>query len=197
MEGGNYSKRRIHLLDAAEEIFASHGYKSSSIRQIATGAGLSVAMVSYYFESKENLLLAVILRRLDEYELKITDAVKSSGNIYQQLFIFINLSMELISEHRQFFRFLLNGLNNESPKEAVSIIKTFFRSNYTILERIINTGVKEKRLKIVDAELSSYVIFNALIRIVAENECGAQQSEVQKKNRIRRFFMCYFLDSAN
>ena len=43
------------LLDAAESLFCEHGFKGTSIRDIAAAAGCNIASVNYYFGSKEKL----------------------------------------------------------------------------------------------------------------------------------------------
>ncbi|HNO01068.1 MAG TPA: TetR family transcriptional regulator, partial [Chitinophagaceae bacterium] len=40
----------------AEKLFAEKGYNGTSVRDIAEKAGINLAMVSYYFGSKEKLL---------------------------------------------------------------------------------------------------------------------------------------------
>jgi len=43
------------LLDVAEGLFCGHGFKGTSIRDIAAAAGCNIASVNYYFGSKEKL----------------------------------------------------------------------------------------------------------------------------------------------
>ena len=57
------TKQRI--LDAAEHLFARDGYHATSLRGITTTAEANLAAVNYHFGSKEALLEAVIVRRLD------------------------------------------------------------------------------------------------------------------------------------
>lgn len=52
------------LLDAAEELFCEHGYKGTSIRDIAASAGCNIASVNYYFGGKINLYIEVWRRHL-------------------------------------------------------------------------------------------------------------------------------------
>ncbi len=52
------------LLDAAEELFCEHGFKGTSIRDIAASAGCNIASVNYYFGSKEKLYEEVWRRHL-------------------------------------------------------------------------------------------------------------------------------------
>jgi AcrR family transcriptional regulator len=56
---------REALLDAAEMLFAEHGYDAVSIRNITGRANVRLAMASYHFGTKENLFDAVIARRAD------------------------------------------------------------------------------------------------------------------------------------
>lgn len=52
------------LLDTAEELFCEHGYKGTSIRDIAADAGCNIASVNYYFGGKNNLYIEVWRRHL-------------------------------------------------------------------------------------------------------------------------------------
>ena len=52
------------LLDAAEELFADHGFASTSLRDITTEADVNLAAVNYHFGSKLDLLRAVFARRI-------------------------------------------------------------------------------------------------------------------------------------
>jgi len=52
--------KREHILVAAEDLFAEKGFDGTSVRDIAQQAGVNLAMISYYFGSKEKLLESLI-----------------------------------------------------------------------------------------------------------------------------------------
>jgi AcrR family transcriptional regulator len=54
---------RQRLLDAAEHLFADHGFAGTSMRALTTQAGTNLAAVNYHFGSKEALFEAVFARR--------------------------------------------------------------------------------------------------------------------------------------
>jgi AcrR family transcriptional regulator len=56
---------RSRILDAAEELFAEHGFDAVSVRDITGRAGVRLALLAYYFGAKEVLFEAVIARRVD------------------------------------------------------------------------------------------------------------------------------------
>ena len=56
---GQQSKQRI--LDAARKRFVRDGYERATVRAIAADAGVDVAMVYYFFDSKDGLINAAAL----------------------------------------------------------------------------------------------------------------------------------------
>ena len=53
------------ILDAAEQLFASHGFAATSLRSITSKAEVNLAAVNYHFGSKEALIQAMFARLLD------------------------------------------------------------------------------------------------------------------------------------
>ncbi|MFC3284437.1 TetR/AcrR family transcriptional regulator [Litchfieldella rifensis] len=61
---GDATDQRERLLDAALHHYTSHGVTAASLRGIAEAAGVTPAMISYYFGGKAALFDAVIEERL-------------------------------------------------------------------------------------------------------------------------------------
>jgi len=53
------------ILDAAERLFAQHGFAGTSLRQVTSLAEVNSAAVNYHFGSKEMLINEVFRRRMD------------------------------------------------------------------------------------------------------------------------------------
>lgn len=53
---------RTQILDAAEHLFAEHGYSGTSVRAITRLAGVNLAAVGYHFGSKAELMASVARR---------------------------------------------------------------------------------------------------------------------------------------
>lgn len=58
-------KRKDRILDAAEALFAKHGFDGVSMRMVADAADVDLALSSYHFGSKRGLFDAVLLRRAE------------------------------------------------------------------------------------------------------------------------------------
>jgi AcrR family transcriptional regulator len=56
---------RAAVLAAAREEFAAHGFRRTTIRAVAAGAGVDPALVHHYFGSKDDLFVAALQLPLD------------------------------------------------------------------------------------------------------------------------------------
>ncbi len=64
--GKKFTDKQIHILDIAEELIAKKGYEGTSVRDICSKANINVAMISYYFGSKEkNDVLSLSIQSIE------------------------------------------------------------------------------------------------------------------------------------
>jgi AcrR family transcriptional regulator len=52
------------ILDAAERLFATQGFRAASLRQLTSAAEVNLGAVNYHFSTKDELVLAVLRRRI-------------------------------------------------------------------------------------------------------------------------------------
>jgi AcrR family transcriptional regulator len=52
------------ILNAAERLFAAHGFRAASLRTLTAEAQVNLGAVNYHFSSKNALILAVLRRRM-------------------------------------------------------------------------------------------------------------------------------------
>lgn len=77
LENGTRMPTKDRLLDAAEALFAEHGFEATSLRQITAAAQVNLASVNYHFHSKDDLIRAVFARRIGPLNQRRLDALKS------------------------------------------------------------------------------------------------------------------------
>ncbi len=110
---------RQRLLDAAEALFAEHGFADTSLRAITARAKANLAAVNYHFGSKDELIRAVFARRLEPLtgeRLARLAALEAGGRavtVEEALAAFIEPSLRLRREGphgERFTRLLGRGL---------------------------------------------------------------------------------------
>ncbi len=59
------SDARKRVIEAAEELFAKHGFDAVSIRDITKHCGANVAAINYHFGGRDNLVAEVMMRYIE------------------------------------------------------------------------------------------------------------------------------------
>src|SRR5260370_14596246 len=78
------SDTKEKILDTAERLMGERGYAATSLRQIIAEAGVNLAAVHYHYGSKEDLLDAVVLRKVtpvNEARLARLERVEAEAGI--------------------------------------------------------------------------------------------------------------------
>ena len=65
---GDWDARSGELIAAARIVIAREGYAGASLRKVAEQAGATTGAVSYYFDNKEAMVVAVAEKLFDEFD---------------------------------------------------------------------------------------------------------------------------------
>ncbi|WP_327064813.1 TetR/AcrR family transcriptional regulator [Kitasatospora sp. NBC_01302] len=76
----DHEERRAHIIDALLRTAAESGLHAVTLRSVATEAGVSVRLVQYYFDTKEQLLLAALTRLAVRMGERVRDRVRAAGS---------------------------------------------------------------------------------------------------------------------
>ena len=70
------ARTQERILRVAERLFAERGYDGVSMRTLAAGADVQLALLSYYFSNKLGLYRAVFQRRIDPISAQRRDVLQ-------------------------------------------------------------------------------------------------------------------------
>lgn len=135
---------RDRLLEAAEHLFATRGYRGASVRQIARRARCNVSLVGYYFGSKEGLLREVMRPRIRRLRGVIDQLGEVDRLTEAHLRAFLESLVVELDDHRPFFRLMFSELLREdSPLDpaAMEPIWDNQRAAMAVLERAVRQGL--------------------------------------------------------
>jgi AcrR family transcriptional regulator len=139
------STKSKRILDAAEELFALHGYDGVTMRKIASLADVDVALASYHFGKKIDVFNAVFQRRANEINKTRLDALRkcqeesgASGPSVEQIIYAFLKPLELAQESDdpgwKNYLALIAYVNN-SPVWGKQMMSSAFNS---LVEEFIN-----------------------------------------------------------
>jgi AcrR family transcriptional regulator len=75
------AETRQRIIDASLRLFAEHGFKGVSVRDISAAAGVNVAAISYHFGSKQGLYRTIFAMVLDEDEGRFTEQMANVATL--------------------------------------------------------------------------------------------------------------------
>ena len=136
----NFNEKQIIILEVAETLFAEKGFDGTSIRDIAKEAKINIAMVSYYFGSKERLLESLILYRTSDLKLQLDNLIHEDLEPIEKINKLIELYINRINCNKGIYRILhfeFTSKKRDSNLQAFSELK---KGNLKSLESIIIEG---------------------------------------------------------
>lgn len=141
----DFNDKQIEILLVAEKLFSEHGFDGTSIRDIAKKANINIAMISYYFGSKEKLLEALIINRISDLRLQMENLFKEDLSPFEKIDKLIELYITRINKNcgvYQIIHFEIMSRKRDINYEAFNEVKKY---NLQILKNIIEEG-QEKNM---------------------------------------------------
>ena len=136
----DFNQKQIEILQVAEHLFAEKGFDGTSIREISKIAKINIAMVSYYFGSKEKLLESLILFRTSDLKLKLENLFDEKVSPLQKIEKFIAFYIEKVNSNKNMYQ-ILNFENSTKKRVLDSAVFTAIKKgNLQTLKNIIKEG---------------------------------------------------------
>lgn len=134
--------KKDHILYVAERIFSEAGFDGASTRMISGEAGVNMAMLNYYFGSKEGLYMAIFRRKISA-SLTILQNIGSDDTItaWGKLERFIDNYVERIIANTCFQKLINRELSSSKRSELTDQMTELLMSNVLEFKKIILEGV--------------------------------------------------------
>ena len=143
----DFNDKQIHILQVAETLFAEHGFDGTSIRTISKEAKINIAMVSYYFGSKEKLLERLIFFRTNDLKLQLKNVSKTEVSPLEKIENFVDLYINKIDANRNLYQILHYEVSSQKRKIDLKAFTEIKKSNLETLKSIIEEGQNQNIFK--------------------------------------------------
>lgn len=132
--------KKIQILEVAEKLFSDKGFEGTSIRDISKEAKINIAMVSYYFGSKEKLLESLIIYKTGDLKLQIESLQHENLDPLDKVNKLVEIYINRIDCNRGIYRVLHFELNSKKREESLAAFTELKKGNLKSLEAIIQEG---------------------------------------------------------
>ncbi len=145
------------ILEAAEIVFAEHGYKGATTKRIAEIAGIPKANLHYYFSTKESLYRRVLDNILQAW-LKAADIFDDCDDPKKALTLYIHTKMDLSRSRPNASKIWANEIMQGAPI-IQKHLETTLREWVTTREKFLNNWIKAGKLKAINIRCLLYMIW--------------------------------------
>ncbi|MBS7254493.1 TetR/AcrR family transcriptional regulator [Flavobacterium branchiicola] len=132
--------KKIQILEVAEKLFSEKGFEGTSIRDISKEAKINIAMVSYYFGSKERLLEALILYKTSDLKLQLENLLQENIQPLEKVNKLIEIYISRICLNKGIYRVLHFELNSKKREKSMIAFTELKKGNLKSVESIITQG---------------------------------------------------------
>ncbi|QHN65019.1 TetR family transcriptional regulator [Bergeyella cardium] len=134
-----FTDKQIKILEAAEELIAEKGFEETTVRNICQKANINVAMISYYFGSKEKMLTYLYqyrVQRAKETFAEFAHTIKE-GTPQMQVKEVIKFIIGQMFKYKYFHGFVKQEFRN------TELMDEELQDFYTIVVEKLNQIIKQ------------------------------------------------------
>ena len=137
----NYSDKQVQIIEAAEKLFSEKGFDGTSVRDIAEEAGVNLAMISYYFGSKEKLMEAIFKHRGEHMKMQLESMLKNRDlSSLEKLNLLIDGFIDRVMKQQSFHKIMTREQMLDIGGPTSKLIHQLKKTNQELIQQLIKEG---------------------------------------------------------
>lgn len=156
------SDKKTDILNAATMLFSELGFEGTSTRQIAKEAGANMAMINYYFGSKEGVFLQIMEDKIAGFKSQLDLINEEKISAKEKLLKVVDRYSTRILSNISFHKMMHREFSLTQRPEIFNQIKEAMTKNRLVIENIIEKGIAEGVFRQVDVRLSILTIMGTI-----------------------------------
>ncbi len=155
-------KRKAEIIAAALRCFSQHGYNNTSMDAIAREAGLSKALIYYYYKSKDEVFEAGFNSWMAQMTASFT-ALAEGGSPSERLRRLAELTIDVAGDAVELFGLLLDYWAMARRRETlIQRFREDMTAMRSVLAGVLEEGVRVGEFVPMDTALVAAALFAAL-----------------------------------
>lgn len=178
------------LLDAALDLFVEKGFAATRAEEVAARAGVSKGTLFLYFQSKEELLKAVVQQNISNHFKEWNDTFESfEGDSASMVSLCMNLWWERVGATKAsgIAKLMMSEAKN-FPAIAAFYQQEVIEPGQTLIRRILQRGIDRGEFRSMDLDYAVYAIIAPVMFLMiakhSEGVCCTRQMELNPEKYI-------------
>ena len=176
-----YTEKQLTIINTAETLFARQGFDGTSVRDIAAEAGVNVAMISYYFGSKEKLMEAIFEKRMLQIMLKTETLIQDEQRTnIEKVNILIDDYVDKFIERQGFHRIMMREQLIDKNPQISDFILDLKKRNLATIKKLIHEGQKKGEFKKnIDIILMMTTLVGTMSQMISSQKFYRQMNNME------------------
>ncbi|MGN7788123.1 TetR/AcrR family transcriptional regulator [Niabella sp. 22666] len=133
--------KKEHILEKAEALFSEKGFDATSVRDIAKAAGINIAMISYYFGSKEKLMEELFKMRMSAGLASVKEISENTAlTTVEKLEKALSGYMDRVKHNKSFYKVILAEQATNKNKSVIRFMSKLKETYAKFFESVLNEG---------------------------------------------------------
>lgn len=180
-------KLREQILDTAFRHFIRFGYTKTTMSGIAEELGKQKTALYYYFKNKEDIFTSIVELEAANFLEELKRILKSNEKETKVFRVYLATRVYTMYNVAARYKLLKEELFTLLPQIEFARTK-YHEMEIALLAELLNKGMKNGVVRVLDANLTAKVIVNTLkgleIPMFVKNEFNADASEIDEMANI-------------
>jgi AcrR family transcriptional regulator len=163
------TEKREQILECAKIQFAQKGYDGVSTRLLANECGVNLAMISYYFGSKEEMYKEILDKNTIQLKTDVAILQNPKSTHWDKLNAIVDVYVERFFTNKQMVQIIFKEISSNKRVGLSEFVSGKMMNNFAVIEGILEDGVKKKIFRKTDVELLIMTIFGTLMMYMNGN----------------------------
>jgi len=161
---------------AAIDLIAAKGFETVTLRALAEHVGLQAGSLYRYFPSKNDLLMTIIVKHMDDLFAQWSAVEPASASASERLNAFVEFHVRYHSAKPKEVFIANMEMRSVSPHDRKRVVA--MRKRYEdILHQILQDGIDEGQFSVPDVRVATYAILAMLTGLTAWYQEGGRLSK--------------------
>lgn len=189
VKAGTYNTTEEKILIAARKVFSDKGYAATRTRDIAEEAGINLALVNYYFRSKERLFSAIMQEKVYQLFGTVVPILTNPSIILEEkIQIVANTYIDMLNKNPDLPILVFNEIkkspNGFGAKMQLGPVLKESSFAHQLKERNPNINPLQFILSFLAMIVFPYVTKNILIGVDAVDKASFDKLMLERKKLI-------------
>ena len=166
---------------AARKVFTQKGFSAARTRDIAEEAGINLALLNYYFRSKQNLFDIVMTENLQQFLLALSGSLRDENStLTEKVATIANNYVEMLKANPDLPLFVLSEIRANPEKLASTMgVKSLLHESAFFKQLMEATKGKMHPLHLL-MNIMGMTVFPFVARPLLQNVGNLQQEEFER-----------------